>query len=276
MHHDGALPPFLYVPCTAEVEHPEDAQLEYRRTRDGRTALLAYSALALLVGAAGLWAEDAAQAVITSAIAVGLAVQTWALWTLVLRRPRHDAEDLVCQPGSVKIPGSRRITAALLATAGVWAVAFAVVAAAAAPGWRIACLVIAALCLVGVLTQARRVRPRWLELTLDGFTAAGAAGLATLRWDEIREYSFRQGSGGIMVFRYMGVERRHHVDIESATLDPDPDLILMAIERYRRFPARRSELTKGTPPARLTDPRVILGEIDGSGDLAFGPERRRR
>lgn len=42
---DGTLPPFLYVPCTATVARAEDAQLEYRRTKDGRTALLAYSAL---------------------------------------------------------------------------------------------------------------------------------------------------------------------------------------------------------------------------------------
>ncbi|WP_236683526.1 MULTISPECIES: SAV_915 family protein [Demequina] len=38
-------PPVLYVPTAAVVARPDDAQLEYRKTKDGRKALLAYSAL---------------------------------------------------------------------------------------------------------------------------------------------------------------------------------------------------------------------------------------
>jgi hypothetical protein len=38
-------PPFLYVPCTRHVSDPDDLEVEYRTTRDGRSALLVYSAL---------------------------------------------------------------------------------------------------------------------------------------------------------------------------------------------------------------------------------------
>jgi len=38
-------PPVLYVPIAQDTANAEDAQLEYRKTKDGRTALLAYSAL---------------------------------------------------------------------------------------------------------------------------------------------------------------------------------------------------------------------------------------
>lgn len=39
------LPPVLYVPLAEETADPAKAQLEYRLTKDGRKALLAYSAL---------------------------------------------------------------------------------------------------------------------------------------------------------------------------------------------------------------------------------------
>ncbi|GAA5117926.1 SAV_915 family protein [Haloechinothrix salitolerans] len=39
------FPPFVYLPCSEHVSNPEDAVLELRQTRDGRTALLVYSAL---------------------------------------------------------------------------------------------------------------------------------------------------------------------------------------------------------------------------------------
>lgn len=39
------LPPVLYVPLAYETVDPAEAQLEYRLTKDGRKALLAYSAL---------------------------------------------------------------------------------------------------------------------------------------------------------------------------------------------------------------------------------------
>lgn len=39
------LPPVVYLPCAEEVTDPADARPELRRTRDGRLALLVYSAL---------------------------------------------------------------------------------------------------------------------------------------------------------------------------------------------------------------------------------------
>lgn len=47
------LPPVLYLPCAETVNDPADARPEYRRTRDGRLALLAYTALDRLRDAAG-------------------------------------------------------------------------------------------------------------------------------------------------------------------------------------------------------------------------------
>lgn len=38
-------PPMLYVPCVRHVKDPDELEVEYRSTRDGRTALLVYSAL---------------------------------------------------------------------------------------------------------------------------------------------------------------------------------------------------------------------------------------
>lgn len=38
-------PPILYVPCAHQVTDPEDLEVEYHTTRDGRSALLVYSAL---------------------------------------------------------------------------------------------------------------------------------------------------------------------------------------------------------------------------------------
>ena len=39
------FPPFVYLPCSEHVSKPEDAVLELRRSKDGRTALMVYSAL---------------------------------------------------------------------------------------------------------------------------------------------------------------------------------------------------------------------------------------
>ncbi|MPZ00573.1 MAG: hypothetical protein GEU97_21875 [Actinophytocola sp.] len=39
------FPPIVYLPCVERVEDPQQAQVEMRTTRDGRVALLAYSAL---------------------------------------------------------------------------------------------------------------------------------------------------------------------------------------------------------------------------------------
>lgn len=38
-------PPVVYVPCAREVTDVDDLEVEYRTTRDGRAALLVYSAL---------------------------------------------------------------------------------------------------------------------------------------------------------------------------------------------------------------------------------------
>lgn len=39
------LPPVVYLPCAEHVAEPADARPELRRTRDGKLALLVYSAL---------------------------------------------------------------------------------------------------------------------------------------------------------------------------------------------------------------------------------------
>jgi hypothetical protein len=39
------FPPVVYLPCAEAVVDPNDARIDMRETRDGRTALLAYSAL---------------------------------------------------------------------------------------------------------------------------------------------------------------------------------------------------------------------------------------
>lgn len=38
-------PPFLYIPCLEHVTDGAHAQAQYRATKDGRTAVLVYSAL---------------------------------------------------------------------------------------------------------------------------------------------------------------------------------------------------------------------------------------
>ncbi|MGH3519869.1 MAG: SAV_915 family protein [Haloechinothrix sp.] len=39
------FPPFVYLPCAEGVEDPTQARVEMRTTKDGRVALLAYTAL---------------------------------------------------------------------------------------------------------------------------------------------------------------------------------------------------------------------------------------
>lgn len=39
------FPPVVYLPCAGHVTDPADAVIELRQTRDGRMALMAYSAL---------------------------------------------------------------------------------------------------------------------------------------------------------------------------------------------------------------------------------------
>lgn len=45
MPHLSEFPPAVYVPCAEAVADGAEARLEYRQTKDGRTALLVYSAL---------------------------------------------------------------------------------------------------------------------------------------------------------------------------------------------------------------------------------------
>ena len=47
------LPPVLYLPCVEHVADPAQAQVEMRETKDGRVALLAYTALDRLLRCCG-------------------------------------------------------------------------------------------------------------------------------------------------------------------------------------------------------------------------------
>lgn len=52
------FPPVLYVPCHEHVSDPSDARVLLNNTRDGRSSLLAYSALDRLhtcMGRSQLW-----------------------------------------------------------------------------------------------------------------------------------------------------------------------------------------------------------------------------
>lgn len=58
------FPPVVYLPCAESVVDPNDARIDMRQTRDGRTALLAYSALDRLQHCCG---EDQAWIVMPTA-----------------------------------------------------------------------------------------------------------------------------------------------------------------------------------------------------------------
>ncbi len=47
------FPPALYLPCAAQESDPAELKIEMRRTRDGRWALLAYTALDRLLDGCG-------------------------------------------------------------------------------------------------------------------------------------------------------------------------------------------------------------------------------
>jgi hypothetical protein len=51
--HDAVVPPFVYVPCAPEQGGATDLTVDLRQTRDGRLALLAYTALDRLVDCCG-------------------------------------------------------------------------------------------------------------------------------------------------------------------------------------------------------------------------------
>lgn len=237
----------------------------------------------------------------------GLALGWWALVgavsVLILVRPRHTAQDLQHatveardRPGSpaadggILVPGSARITTAAAAFALTWAVSFGTFAAVAESGWRawwIGCAVVA---LAGATSEALAIRPRWLLLTPQGLTVSGFVGESSVGWDDIEEVTFVQGRDGLMVHKIhatpgveIEVKNRHplvrrrtrSVDIENATLDLDPLLVMLAILTYQQFPWRREELTGPAPPERLTDPGAALGPGGASDHLrGFRPERR--
>ncbi|MFV0286217.1 MAG: hypothetical protein ACK5IM_07495 [Demequina sp.] len=236
----------------------------------GIVATLAWAAVA---------AASAVAVMLFAAFACAWAALTAALCVLVLVRPRHSAADLARtthgagEPG-VTVPGSSRVTATLTAAAAVWTLTLAAVAAVAPAGWAIAAGVGAVAAALAALSTMRGIRPRSLHLTPAGLTSSWSRGSGTLAWDEITDVAFVQGRDGLMCFR-LTTPSGTAVVVEPATLDLDPYLILMAIQTYRGVPARRSELADGRPHARLTDPRVVLAEFDGSGPQRFGPEGRR-
>ncbi|WP_199916545.1 MULTISPECIES: SAV_915 family protein [Miniimonas] len=47
------VPPVFYVPCTRHVTEPDQLEVVYRTTKDGRTALLLYTALDRFQGCNG-------------------------------------------------------------------------------------------------------------------------------------------------------------------------------------------------------------------------------
>jgi hypothetical protein len=47
------LPPVLYLPCVAHVSDPVEARVQMRETKDGRVAVLAYTALDRLLHCCG-------------------------------------------------------------------------------------------------------------------------------------------------------------------------------------------------------------------------------
>ncbi|MCV7112699.1 hypothetical protein H7I55_17220 [Mycolicibacterium setense] len=59
------FPPVVYLPCAEAVDDPNDARIDMRETRDGRTALLAYSALDRLYECCG---DDQAWIVVPTAV----------------------------------------------------------------------------------------------------------------------------------------------------------------------------------------------------------------
>jgi hypothetical protein len=46
-------PPILYIPCAEHVQDPDDLRVSYQTTKDGRVALLVYSALDRLITCCG-------------------------------------------------------------------------------------------------------------------------------------------------------------------------------------------------------------------------------
>lgn len=81
------LPPIVYVPCVEHVSDIEDVEFAYRRTNDGRMALLAYTALDRLHDRAG---EDQPWVLMPAqAMQVLYAEQPWDLLLLDLDIPEE-------------------------------------------------------------------------------------------------------------------------------------------------------------------------------------------
>lgn len=82
------VPPILYVPCESTTTPQGQAKLSLRRTKDGRTALLAYTALDRLVRCCG--AEQPWVVVPTDQLDEINATQSYDVVYLDLPVPEHD------------------------------------------------------------------------------------------------------------------------------------------------------------------------------------------
>lgn len=249
----------------------------------------------------------------------GLAIAFWILaggtTVFILVRPRHTVESLIQaalrravhsartattsrefeglpDEAGVFIPGSSRISRALMGIALGWVVSFSLFAIVADGGWRVLWLVCVGLLVLVVISKALAIRPRWLLLTPESISVAGSRATEQVRWDDIEWIEFDQGYDGLAVYRLFPQEgvpthathrhpfslgRRKSIDIEFATLDLDPLLLAIAVEIYRRFPDARAELEGPTAPIRLTDPVKALEGVTLPKHLAdFRPESRKR
>src|SRR5690554_1074685 len=252
-----------------------------------------------------------------------LALSGVALWwsalsvfvfAAVLPRPRHTAEglataaldrasnafDLLMGDASyagppsdtgVFIPGSSRLSWALVVVAGGWAISFTLISVAAESTWRVVWAGLAGLLAFAVVSGALAIRSRWLLLTPEWIYVAGSRASAQLRWDDISSFSYVQSYDGMMVYRLNarhGVTtqptRRHpftrarpgSLDIEFASLDLDPLLLALAIEVYWSHPTARTEIGGPMPPVRLTDPVKALEGVQLAEHLAeYRPESPR-
>ncbi|WP_061964285.1 hypothetical protein [Demequina aurantiaca] len=255
----------------------------------------------LTVGAVASLTGDSTWSLAVTVLVAVLAVWWWVLCVdlcvLVLYRPRHSHESLqdanAQRQGGVLIPGSRRLVvttfvAALLTLAVLVAALWAVDG-----GWVIVmAILVAGMALVVVDFALTVRRPRFLELTRDGFSVAVFRGQWTLAWDDVTSIAFVQGMNGTMVFR-MGLvpgaasltqqwrhpfaRRKDSIDIEPIALDLDPLLLMLALLLYRDVPQAREELAQGQVPVRLTDANRALSSASGPAAeqllKRFKPER---
>ena len=268
----------------------------------------------LLAAAEDGWKWDHTDVALSGVVLWWWALSFFAI-EVILRRPRHTADDLAkaaldrasdAAPlftsdttydgpppdTGVFIPGSSRISRALTVLAGGWAVGFTLFAVAAEGGWRVVWAGCAGLCAVAVVSSVLAIHKRWLLLTPEWLYVAGSRASAQLRWDDISSISYVQSYDGMMVYRLNAAQgvttqptRRHpltrarhdSLDIEFASLNLDPLLLALAIEVYWSHPTARAEIEGPMPPARLTDPIKALEGVQLSKHLSdYRPESTRR